>query len=65
MKSCSSIVKLHPFIDDEQMLRVGESIKMSAVTNEMQYLVLLPKSCRVAELVVRWCHEQVVLLVEV
>ena len=58
MKSCS-IVKLDPFIDDEGILRIGERIKRSAVASEMEYRVLLPKSCRIAELVVRWCDEQV------
>ena len=59
LKSCSSIVKLDPFIDDEGTLRVGGRIKRSAGASEMQHSVLLPKSCRIAELVVRWCHEQV------
>ena len=59
LKSCSSIVKLDPFIDDEGILRVGGRIKRSAVASEMQHPVLFPKSCRIAELVVRWCHEQV------
>ena len=59
LKSCSSIVKLDPFIDDEGILRVGGRIKRSAVASEMEYRVLLPKSCRIAELVVHWCHEQV------
>ena len=59
LKSCSSIVKLDPFIDDEGILRVGGRIKRSAVAIEMQHLVVLPKSSRIAELVVRWCHGQV------
>ena len=59
LKSCSSIVKLDPFIDDEGILRVGGRIKRSAVASEMQHPVLLPKFCRIAELVARWCHEQV------
>ena len=59
LKSCSIIVKLDPFIDDEGILRVRGRIKRSAVANEMQHPVLLPKSCKIAELVVRWCHEQV------
>ena len=59
LKSCSSIAKLDPFIDDEGILRVGGRIKRSAVASEMQHPVLLPKSCRIAELVIRWCHEQV------
>ena len=59
LKLCRNIVKLDPFIDDEGILRVGRRIKRSAVASEMQQLVLLPKFCRIAELVVRWCHEQV------
>ena len=50
---------LDPFIDDEGILRVGGRIKRSAVASEMQHLALLPKSCRIVELVVCWCHEQV------
>ena len=49
---------LDPFID-EGILRVGGRIKRSAVASEMQHPTLLPKSCRIAELVVCWCHEQV------
>ena len=59
LKSYNSIVKLVPFTDDEGMLRVGGRIKRSAVVGEMQQPVLLPKSCRITELVVRWCHKQV------
>ena len=51
--------KVDPFIDDERILRVGGRIKRSAVASEMQHLLLLPKSCRIAELVVHWCHEHV------
>ena len=53
LKSCSSIVKLDPFIDDEGILRVGGRIQRSVLANEIQHLVLLPKSCRIAELIVR------------
>ena len=59
LKSCSSIVKLDPFIDDEGILRVGGRIQRSVLANEIQHSVLLPKSCRIAELIVCWCHEQV------
>ena len=59
LKSCSSIVKLDPFIDDEGILRVGGRIQRSVLANEIQHPVLLPKSCRIAELIVCWCHEQV------
>ena len=56
LKACSSLPKLDPFIDDEGILRVKGRIQRSALANEMQNPVLLPKSCRIAELVVHWCH---------
>ena len=51
LKSCSSIVKLDPFIDDEGILRVGRGIQRSVLENEIQHPVLLPKSCRIVELI--------------
>ena len=39
LKSCTSIVKLDPFIDDEGILRAGGRIKRSAVASEMQHSV--------------------------
>ena len=60
MKSCSSIVKLDLLIDDEGILKVGGRIQRSVLANEIQNTVLLPKSCRISELVVHWCHGQVV-----
>ena len=59
LKSCSTMLKLDLFIDDQGRLRVGRKIQRSALTNEMQHPVMLPKSSRIAELVVCWCHEQV------
>ena len=58
-KSCSSMVKLDSFIDGEGILRVGGRIQRSALANEKQHPVLLPKSNRIADLVLHWCHEQV------
>ena len=58
LKSCS-IVKLDPFIEDARILRVGGMILRSVLANEIQHPVLLPKSCRITKLIVRWCHEQV------
>ena len=58
LKSCS-IVKLYPFIEDEEILRVGGRILRSVLANEIQHPVSLPKSCRITKLIVRWCHEQV------
>ena len=58
-KSFSSIVKLNPFIVDEGILRVGGTIKRSALASEIQHLLLLTKSCRIPELEVHCCHKLV------
>ena len=44
-------MKLDPFINDEEIKRVGGKIQRSS---EIQHLVLLPESCRIAELLVSW-----------
>ena len=58
MKSCNSIVKLDPFIEHEEILRVGGRIQRSVLANEIHHPVLLPKSHGIAELIVCYCHEQ-------
>ena len=59
LKSSSGILKLDPFMDNEGVFRVGGRIERSALAIEIQHPVLLPKCCRIAELIVRWCHEKV------
>ena len=51
LKSYSGIMKLDPFINDAEIKRVGGKIQRSS---EIQHLVLLPESCRIAELLVSW-----------
>ena len=55
LKSCSSAITLNSFINDKGILRVGGAKS----ANEIQHPVLLWKFCRIAELVVRWCQEQI------
>ena len=59
LKSSSSTLKLDPIMDSEEALQVGGRIQRSALAIEIQHPVLLPKSCRIAELTGCWCHEKV------
>lgn len=56
LEVCISIVNLDPFINDEGILKVERRIQRLALTIEMQHP---PKSCRIAELLVRWYRGQV------
>ena len=59
LKSWRSIVNLDPFINDEGILKVVRRTQRLALANEMQHPALLTKSCRIAELLVRWYRGQV------
>ena len=53
------IFKLDAYIDAQGVLRVGGRIRKSMVQQEIQYLMLLPDDCRITNLIVSWCHDQV------
>ena len=54
------IFKLDPFVDAQVVLRVAGRIRKSLVQQEIQHPILLPKDCRITNLIVIWCHDQVV-----
>ena len=55
----SSIFKLDAYLDEELILRVGGRIKQSMACKEIQHPILIPKNSKVAELIIRWCHDKV------
>ena len=53
----SKLKKLYPFIDDEGILRVGGRLAQSqTIPDEMKFPAILPKNCRLAELLARQVH---------
>ena len=51
LKSSSKIIKLDPFLDQDGILKVGGRIGKCDISDEVQHLVLLPKSCKTADLI--------------
>ena len=59
LKSSSKIVKLDPFLDQDGILKVGGRIGKCDISDEFQHPILLPKSCKTADLIMQWCHNKV------
>ena len=56
VKQSSKLYSLDPFVDDDQVIRVGGRHKNSSLNNICAHRILLPKNGTVTELLVRWCH---------
>ena len=52
------IGSLNPFIDNYGILRVGGRLKNSTLDESVTYPIILPKSGKVTELLIRWCHQK-------
>ena len=55
----NKIFKIDPYIDAQGVLRVGGRTRKSLVQQGIQHPILLPKDCRITNLIVSWCHGQV------
>ena len=52
----SKLYSLDPFVDEDQVLRVGGRLKNSSLNNSCTHPILLPKNGTVTELLIRWCY---------
>ena len=59
LESNNRLFKLDPYVDAQSVLRVGDRIRKSLIQQEIQHTVLLSKDCRITNLIVSWCHDQV------
>ena len=59
LKASSCIVRLDPFMDSKELLRVGGRICKSALEKNIQHLILIPRYCWTTQLIIEWCHNQV------
>ena len=55
----SSISQLDPFLDNRGILRVGERLRKSNLSQEENHPVILPKKCAVANKTIQWSHHSV------
>ena len=59
LKASTCIIILDPFMDSEGLLRVGGRICKSALEKNLQNPILMPRYCRITQLIIEWCHNQV------
>ena len=59
LESNNRLFKFDPYVDAQGVLRVGGRIRKSLIQQEIQHTVLLSKDCRITNLIVSWCHDQV------
>ena len=59
LKSSSKIIKLDPLLDQDGILKVGRRIGICDISDEVQHPILLPKSCKTADVIIGWCHNKV------
>ena len=57
-KMVERIGNLNPFIDSYGILGVGERLKKSTFDESVTHPIILPKSGKVTELLIKWCHQK-------
>ena len=58
LPSRSKLLALHPYLDDQGLLRVGGRLRYSALPSDAQHQVILPNDHRLTELVVAEAHQR-------
>ena len=57
-KMLERIGSLSPFIGSCEILRVGRRLEKSMLDESVTHPIILPKSGKVTELLIRWCHQK-------
>ena len=55
----SALYRLDPFMDFNDIMRVGGRLRYASWSYELKHPVIIPKSSHITELIIRHCHEQV------
>ncbi|XP_018376047.1 PREDICTED: uncharacterized protein LOC108769525 [Trachymyrmex cornetzi] len=56
MKASNKLYQLHPFLDENGILRVGGRLQEAPWTFERKYPILLPAKCKITRLIVERAH---------
>lgn len=56
LSSKSKLLKLNPYLDENDILRVGGRLKKAHISQEMQHPIILPHSERFTELIIQDAH---------
>ena len=52
----SQLSTLNPFMDEHVIIRVGGRLRRSGLRHECKLPIILPKTSKVTDLIVQWCH---------
>ena len=58
LKQTSSLFRLHPFLDEKGVLRVGGRLRKAALAYEVKHPIIVPKKNHLTELLIRHYHNQ-------
>ena len=58
IKTYSSLYKLDPFVDEEGILRVGGRVRRASLSDDVKFLIILPRNSHVTTFIVRYFHER-------
>ena len=56
IKTYGSLYKLDPFVDDDEILRVGGRLRRASLSDDMKFPIILPRNSHVTTLIVRYFH---------
>ena len=59
LKQSSSIYSLDPYVDENEIIRVGGRVENSVLEPEIQHPIILPKNAKVSQLIIEYCHKKV------
>ena len=58
LKITNKLVKLHPFVDEEGIIRVGGRLQRSSLSFHSMHPIILPKNHPVSHMLITWYHQQ-------
>ena len=58
IKKSSQIYNLDPYIDEDDIIRVGGRLNKSNLNSECKHPIVLPKGSPISKLIIGWCHKK-------
>ena len=56
---CSSIIRLDPFLDEDQLLRVGGRLRRGSLDDKIKHPIILPKKEPIVERIIAHHHKEI------
>ena len=59
LKAKGPLYKLDPFLDENEILRVGGRLRRANLSDEVKFPIILPKRSHISKLIIRYFHEKI------